>query len=124
MAVNYQSQTETLIEIAFQLLDEQFGNLNEVQKQDLEFVYESAKDLNVMWQRFINNDVVVGRTSSKIVHDLRNALNSIIGYSTLMLDGFEGDLNDRQYDVVFEINRNGCEMLDIVNQIYVVSSKA
>lgn len=122
MAINYQNQTSELVEVVFQLLDEQFGELNQIQIQDLAFVLDSAKDLHHIWDRFMNNDVVVGQTSPKMAHGLRNALNAIIGYTTLLLDGIEGELNDQQYDAIVEVNRTGCEMLDVVNNLFVIGA--
>ncbi|MCZ7544871.1 MAG: ATP-binding protein [Anaerolineae bacterium] len=50
-------------------------------------------------------------------HELRTPLNSIVGYSELLTQGFYGALNERQADRLEKINRNGLNLLALINDI-------
>lgn len=61
------------------------------------------------------------RTKSEFLanmsHELRTPLNSIIGFSEVILDGFAGDVNDRQYRYLNNISSSGKHLLGIINDI-------
>ena len=50
-------------------------------------------------------------------HELRTPLNSIIGYSELVLQGIYGSLEERQYDRLQKVHRNGKELLVLINDV-------
>jgi signal transduction histidine kinase len=50
-------------------------------------------------------------------HKLRTPLNSIAGYSELLLSGIYGELSEIQRDRVQKINRNGQQLLDLINDM-------
>lgn len=50
-------------------------------------------------------------------HELRTPLNSIIGYSELILQGIYGSLEERQYDRLQKVHRNGKELLVLINDV-------
>ena len=50
-------------------------------------------------------------------HELRTPLNSIIGYSELVLQGVYGSLEERQYDRLQKVHRNGKELLVLINDV-------
>jgi len=50
-------------------------------------------------------------------HDLKSPLNSIIGFSELLLKGIEGELNDEQREDIQIINDSGEELLSLINDI-------
>jgi signal transduction histidine kinase len=63
----------------------------------------------------------VGRYKSdfvdKLGHKLRTPLNSIRGYSELLLASVYGQLNEKQLDRVEKIHRNGNELLAVINDM-------
>ena len=50
-------------------------------------------------------------------HDLRGPLNSILGFTELLLDGIEGPLNEIQMQDISAIRQSAKELLELVNQL-------
>jgi hypothetical protein len=50
-------------------------------------------------------------------HDLKSPLNSIIGFSELLLKGIEGELNEEQREDIQLIHDSGEELLSIINSV-------
>jgi signal transduction histidine kinase len=50
-------------------------------------------------------------------HQLRTPLNSIVGYSELLLQGTYGDLTEKQCDRIEKIHRNGDSLLELINDV-------
>ncbi len=48
-------------------------------------------------------------------HELRTPLNSIIGYTRLMYDGLEGDINEEQKQDLLAVYNNGKMLLELIN---------
>jgi signal transduction histidine kinase len=48
-------------------------------------------------------------------HELRTPLNSIIGYTKLMYDGLEGDVNEEQKKDLQAVYSNGKNLLELIN---------
>lgn len=56
-----------------------------------------------------------------ISHDLRTPLNSVIGFSQLLLEGTEGELNQEQKVDVQKILNSGRHLLSLVNDVVDIS---
>jgi signal transduction histidine kinase len=56
-----------------------------------------------------------------ISHDLRTPLNSVIGFSQLLLEGIEGELNQEQKVDVQKILNSGRHLLSLVNDVVDIS---
>ncbi len=52
-----------------------------------------------------------------ISHELRTPMNSIIGFSDMLLSGLYGDLNDRQASRLETIQRNGYHLLALIDDL-------
>lgn len=52
-----------------------------------------------------------------ITHELKNPLNSIIGYSEILQNEFYGNLNTDQKEYVYSIKDNGANLLNLINDI-------
>jgi signal transduction histidine kinase len=50
-------------------------------------------------------------------HQLRTPLNSIVGYSELLLQGLYGELTEKQCDRIEKIHRNGDALLELINDV-------
>jgi len=50
-------------------------------------------------------------------HDLKSPLNSIIGFSELLLKGIEGELNEEQREDIQLIHNSGEELLSLINNV-------
>jgi PAS domain S-box-containing protein len=59
---------------------------------------------------------------SRVSHEIREPLNSIIGFSDIMIDERFGPIgNDRYREYLKDINRSGIHVLDIVNDLLDIS---
>jgi PAS domain S-box-containing protein len=54
-------------------------------------------------------------------HELRTPLNSIIGFSDVLLEGYTGDLNEKQTRYLKNISSSGKHLLNIINDILDIS---
>ncbi len=54
---------------------------------------------------------------ANVSHELKTPLNSIIGFSDLLLRGYEGELSERQTEDIKVINREGLVLLRLINDI-------
>lgn len=68
---------------------------------------EKAKEADRLKSQFLAN----------MSHDLRSPLNSIIGFSELLLSGIDGDLTDDQRELVEPILRGGRVLLQEIDDI-------
>ena len=59
---------------------------------------------------------------ARISHDLRTPLSSIIGFSDLILTGENGKVNKRHLDFIQAINRNGHQLLALINDLLDLST--
>lgn len=68
-------------------------------------------------QRLLELDQNRTEFLARISHDLRTPLSSIIGFSDLILTGEAGKLNKRHLDFIQAINRNGHQLLSLINDL-------
>lgn len=61
------------------------------------------------------------RFLANMSHDLREPLNSIIGFSRLMLKGLDGPLTDQQRDDLHRVYENSQRLLELINDILTIS---
>jgi signal transduction histidine kinase len=67
-------------------------------------------------------DQVKSEFLARVSHDLRTPLNSIIGFSDLMVAEVGGRMNKKHAEFVAAINRNGHVLLALINEILDLSS--
>ncbi|MBA2480395.1 MAG: HAMP domain-containing histidine kinase [Planctomycetes bacterium] len=58
----------------------------------------------------------------RVSHDLRTPLNSIIGFSDLIIAGVGGKMNRKHAEFIAAINRNGHALLALINDLLDLSS--
>jgi signal transduction histidine kinase len=68
---------------------------------------EKSKEADRLKSQFLAN----------MSHDLRSPLNSILGFSELLLSGIDGPLTDEQRDMVAVIHSSGGELLQQIDDI-------
>ena len=73
-------------------------------------------------QRLIEIDHQRTEFLARISHDLRTPLSSILGFSDLILTGEGGKLSKRHQDFIQAINRNGHQLLALINDLLDLST--
>lgn len=73
-------------------------------------------------QRLLELDRTRTEFLARISHDLRTPLSSIIGFSDLILTGEGGKLNKVHQDFIQAINRNGHQLLALINDLLDLST--
>jgi len=54
---------------------------------------------------------------ANVSHELRTPLSAIIGFSQILLDGIDGQLNEEQRQDVEQVHKSGQSLLTLINQI-------
>lgn len=54
---------------------------------------------------------------AKMSHELRTPMNSVIGFSNILLKNKKGNLTEKQLDQIGRINNNGIVLLEMINSI-------
>ncbi|MBN2231588.1 MAG: response regulator [Deltaproteobacteria bacterium] len=79
----------------------------EQQSLELETVNRELKELDRLKSEFLAN----------MSHELRTPMNSIIGYTQLLIDGVDGPVNDDQQESLEKVERNAEHLLNLINDI-------
>jgi signal transduction histidine kinase len=74
---------------------------------DLVKANEELQEANRLKNRFL----------ARVSHELRTPLNAIIGYTDMNLAGYYGTLNDSQTDALERVQRNGRQLLLLINDV-------
>jgi signal transduction histidine kinase len=74
---------------------------------DLVKANEELQEANRLKNRFL----------ARVSHELRTPLNAIIGYTDMNLAGYYGDLNAAQRDALERVQRNGRQLLHLINDV-------
>jgi len=87
-------------------------------------VEERTRELRDANEKLIDSNIKIkeaDRLKSEFManmsHELRTPLNAIIGFSELLLDGIDGEINDLQKVDITHINESGVHLLGIINDI-------
>ncbi len=96
-------------------LVESYGKLEELVKErtrELKEKTDALEEANAHLQEVNRHKSVFLANMS---HELRTPLNSIIGYTKLMYDGLEGDINEEQKQDLLAVYNNGKNLLELIN---------
>ena len=74
---------------------------------DLVKANEELQEANRLKNRFL----------ARVSHELRTPLNAIIGYTDMNLEGYYGVLNRAQRDALERVQRNGRQLLHLINDV-------
>ncbi|MBA3709852.1 MAG: HAMP domain-containing histidine kinase [Planctomycetes bacterium] len=72
--------------------------------------------------RLIELDRLKMEFLGRVSHDLRTPLNSIIGFSDLIMAGVGGKMNRKHAEFISAINRNGHALLGLINDLLDLST--
>jgi signal transduction histidine kinase/CheY-like chemotaxis protein len=81
------------------------------QKKEIEEKSERAEEATRLKSEFLSN----------MSHELRTPLNSILGLTNLMAQGISGRINEKQKEYIEIIERNGKNLLQLINDILDIS---
>ncbi len=73
-------------------------------------------------RRLLELDRLKTEFLARISHDLRTPLNSIIGFSDLIINGVGGKMNRKHAEFIAAINRNGHALLAMINDLLDLST--
>jgi len=82
---------------------------------------ERAQQLMNRTEHLSKLDYLKSRFIADMSHDLRNPLNSIIGFSSVILKGIDGPITDLQREDLEKINSSGKILLEMVSDMLDVS---
>jgi signal transduction histidine kinase len=75
------------------------------------------KKLTALYEKARESDRLKSDFLANMSHELRTPLNSVLGFSKLLLRGFDGTLNERQQTDVNAILNSGTHLLGLINDI-------
>ncbi|MCK5659884.1 MAG: hypothetical protein KAH86_00895, partial [Methanosarcinales archaeon] len=108
--ITERKRMEEELKSSYQMLEKRVEERTEdIKKANRELSDANAKlrEVDVMKSEFLDT----------VSHELRTPLTSIIGYSGLLLDGIQGEMNEKQTQYVEGIWRKGMHQLQLVNDI-------
>jgi signal transduction histidine kinase/CHASE3 domain sensor protein len=90
--------------------------LSELQRER-DIAEERARELTAKNKEVERANQLKSQFVANMSHELRTPLNSILALSQILLDRFDGDLNPEQEKQVRIIERNGANLLRLINDI-------
>lgn len=98
------------LEESQETLQELLAEVNEA-KQELEQANSKLQELDKLKSMFI----------ASMSHELRTPLNAIIGFSSLILNGLTGEINEQQRDQLDRVYRSGRHLLSLITDVIDIS---
>lgn len=94
-----------------------FNEVNELNRTLEEKVKERTFELMEAMKNLKELDRMKSEFLANISHELRTPMNSIIGYTTLVLDGIDGPLVEEQRKSLERVENNARHLLDLINDL-------
>ena len=108
--------------------EDEFGKLARALNQLAEALETREADLNHRWHELREKNMELKRSNrvrdeflANTSHELRTPMNSIIGFTTLLLEGLSGDLNDKQRKDLGKVLSSANRLLDLINDLLEVA---
>ena len=113
------------------VLDVQASNKNSFSEQDLRIfrilasqvavAFENAQQYTAQVEtskKLREVDLLKNEFLASMSHELRTPLNSIIGFADVMLEGLDGELNERMEEDVRLIRQSGSHLRELIGDIF------
>lgn len=80
-----------------------------------------TRDLEAANRRLAELDRMKNLFIASMSHELRNPLNTVIGFSGMLLEGMEGDLSPAQRDYLQRVHGAGQHLLELISDVIDIS---
>jgi signal transduction histidine kinase len=105
------------------LLESEKAAAFKLQQKTAELIHKNNQLNQMNEEREMLNQQLTAASTAKsrflanMSHELRTPMNSIIGFSQILEDGFTGELNEKQKEYVGYILTSGTHLLSLINDI-------
>jgi signal transduction histidine kinase len=80
-------------------------------------IASANSELGIQFKRAQESARLKEEFLSRVSHELRTPLNAVIGFSDVVLEGIDGELNEEQAHSIKKVNRAGHKLLEMINSI-------
>lgn len=88
---------------------------------NLEKRYEEIKKVNERLEeenkKLLETDKLKSKFIANMTHELRTPLNAIIGFSTILLQGLDGEISEKQKEDISFIRESGEKLMEHINDL-------
>ena len=114
---------EAIIDTLIELLILPTDTWTELQLQDLQTIHQSALRLKSDWwdlkeARTVPDAYMAMTYSRSSFHDLRTWVNSMIGFSRVILKGIDGPVPAEHRQAIEQVYEDSCAVLQTINAIW------
>lgn len=111
--------------LSYKIKDLELSNVFKIQLKALKNAVQETNDayrtIKSQNKKIVAADKVKNEFLASVSHELRTPLNAIIGFSDILTSKVYGDLSDKQFEYVKDIQIAGIQLLGMVNEILDIS---
>lgn len=111
--------------LSYKIKDLELSNVFKIQLKALKNAVQETNDayrtIKSQNKKIVAADKVKNEFLASVSHELRTPLNAIIGFSDILTSKVYGNLSDKQFEYVKDIQIAGIQLLGIVNEILDIS---
>lgn len=111
--------------LSYKIKDLELSNVFKIQLKALKNAVQETNDayrtIKSQNKKIVAADKVKNEFLASVSHELRTPLNAIIGFSDILTSKVYGDLSNKQFEYVKDIQIAGIQLLGMVNEILDIS---
>lgn len=111
--------------LSYKIKDLELSNVFKIQLKALKNAVQETNDayrtIKSQNKKIVAADKVKNEFLASVSHELRTPLNAIIGFSDILTSKVYGNLSDKQFEYVKDIQIAGIQLLGMVNEILDIS---